>query len=140
MNENFEIVLEYIKDLSAETPDAETLVFVRNNISKYQMNININSKAVKNKMIEITTQLTFDDKEKSKKKSFFEISYATMIRIKKDIKEKKLMEKIIICDVQKEVYPRLEKIFLNIIKDSGFPDIRFDKKIDFEKLYTEKFN
>tara|TARA_B100001540_G_C15645663_1_gene568726 strand:- start:347 stop:769 length:423 start_codon:yes stop_codon:yes gene_type:complete len=140
MNENFEIVLEYIKDLSAETPDAETLVFVRNNISKYQMNININSKAVKNKMIEITTQLTFDDKEKSKKKSFFEISYATIIRIKKDIKEKKLMEKIIICDVQKEVYPRLEKIFLNIIKDSGFPDIRFDKKIDFEKLYTEKFN
>ncbi len=139
MNENFEIVLEYIKDLSAETPDAETLVFVRNNISKYQMNININSKAVKNKMIEITTQLTFDDKEKSKKKSFFEISYATIIRIKKDIKEKKLMEKIIICDVQKEVYPRLEKIFLNIIKDSGFPDIRFDKKIDFEKLYTEKF-
>ena len=140
MNENFEIVLEYIKDLSAETPDAETLIFVRNNISKYQMNININSKAVKNKMIEITTQLTFDDKEKSKKKSFFEISYATIIRIKKDIKEKKLMEKIIICDVQKEVYPRLEKIFLNIIKDSGFPDIRFDKKIDFEKLYTEKFN
>ena len=140
MNENFEIVLEYIKDLSAETPDAETLVFVRNNISKYQMNININSKAVKNKMIEITTQLTFDDKEKNKKKSFFEISYATIIRIKKDIKEKKLMEKIIICDVQKEVYPRLEKIFLNIIKDSGFPDIRFDKKIDFEKLYTEKFN
>ena len=140
MNENFEIVLEYIKDLSAETPDAETLVFVRNNISKYQMNININSKAVKNKMIEITTQLTFDDKEKSKKKSFFEISYATIIRIKKDIKEKKLMEKIIICDVQKEIYPRLEKIFLNIIKDSGFPDIRFDKKIDFEKLYTEKFN
>lgn len=140
MNENFEIVLEYIKDLSAETPDAETLVFVRNNISKYQMNININSKAVKNKMIEITTQLTFDDKEKSKKKSFFEISYATIIRIKKDIKEKKLMEKIIICDVQKEVYPRLEKIFLNIIKDSGFPDIRFDKKIDFEKLYTERFN
>ncbi len=140
MNENFEIVLEYIKDLSAETPDAETLVFVRNNISKYQMNININSKAVKNKMIEITTQLTFDDKEKSKKKSFFEISYATIIRIKKDIKEKKLMEKIIICDVQKEVYPRLEKIFLNIIKDSGFPDIRFDKKIDFEKLYAEKFN
>mgnify|MGYP001172271147 FL=1 len=139
MNENFEIVLEYIKDLSAETPDAETLIFVRNNISKYQMNININSKAVKNKMIEITTQLTFDDKEKSKKKSFFEISYATIIRIKKDIKEKKLMEKIIICDVQKEVYPRLEKIFLNIIKDSGFPDIRFDKKIDFEKLYTEKF-
>ena len=140
MNENFEIVLEYIKDLSAETPDAETLVFVRNNISKYQMNININSKAVKNKMIEITTKLTFDDKEKSKKKSFFEISYATIIRIKKDIKEKKLMEKIIICDVQKEVYPRLEKIFLNIIKDSGFPDIRFDKKIDFEKLYTERFN
>ena len=140
MNENFEIVLEYIKDLSAETPDAETLIFVRNNISKYQMNININSKAVKNKMIEITTQLTFDDKEKSKKKSFFEISYATIIRIKKDIKEKKLMEKIIICDVQKEVYPRLEKIFLNIIKDSGFPDIRFDKKIDFEKLYTERFN
>ena len=140
MNENFEIVLEYIKDLSAETPDAETLVFVRNNISKYQMNININSKAVKNKMIEITTQLTFDDKEKSKKKSYFEISYATIIRIKKDIKEKKLMEKIIICDVQKEVYPRLEKIFLNIIKDSGFPDIRFDKKIDFEKLYNDKFN
>ena len=140
MNENFEIVLEYIKDLSAETPDAETLVFVRNNISKYQMNININSKAVKNKMIEITTKLTFDDEEKSKKKSYFEISYATIIRIKKDIKEKKLMEKIIICDVQKEVYPRLEKIFLNIIKDSGFPDIRFDKKIDFEKLYTEKFN
>ena len=140
MSENFEIILEYIKDLSAETPDAETLIFVRNNIEKYQMNIDINSKAVKNKMVEITTKLTFEDKQNNKKKSFFEISYGTIIKLKNNILEKKIMEKIILCDVQKKIYPRLEKIFLNVIKDAGFQNMRFDKKIDFEKLYNDRLN
>jgi len=140
MSENFEIILEYIKDLSAETPDAETLIFVRNNIEKYQMNIDINSKAVKNKMVEITTKLTFEDKQNNKKKSFFEISYGTIIKLKNNILEKEIMEKIILCDVQKKIYPRLEKIFLNVIKDAGFQNMRFDKKIDFEKLYNDRLN
>ena len=140
MPDNFKIILEYIKDLSVETPDAETLIYVKDNILKYQMNIGITSQALKNKMIEVNTKLTFQDKDNSKKKSFFEIIYATIIKIDDKIKDKKEMEKIILCDLQVKIYTKLERIFLNLIKDSVYPEIKFYKKVDFEKLYNQRIN
>ena len=140
MPDNFKIILEYIKDLSVETADAETLIYVKDNILKYQMNIGITSQALKNKMIEVNTKLTFQDKDNSKKKSFFEIIYATIIKIDDKIKDKKEMEKIILCDLQVKIYSKLERIFLNLIKDSGYSEIKFDKKVDFEKLYNQRIN
>ena len=140
MTEKYKILAKYIKDMSSETPDAETYVFVKDNISKYQLNININSKALKNKMIEVNTIFKFEDMEKNKKKSFFEINFATIVRVNDEIKEKKELEKIILCDVQTEIYTDLEKSFLDLIHNSGYPEIKFEKKVDFEKLYIQRLN
>tara|TARA_B100000902_G_scaffold234545_1_gene222357 strand:+ start:283 stop:705 length:423 start_codon:yes stop_codon:yes gene_type:complete len=140
MTEKFKILAKYIKDLSSETPDIETFLFVKDNISKYQLNINITSKALKNKLIEINTTLKFEDKEANEKKSYFEIIYATVIKVDESIKEKKDLEKIILCDVPTKIYPDLENSFLNLIHSSGHPSIKLEKKIDFNKLYTERFN
>ena len=140
MTEKFKILVKYIKDLSSETPDIETFLFVRDNISKYQLNIDITSKALKNKLIEINTTLKFEDKEANEKKSYFEIVYATIIKVDDTIKEKKDLEKIILCDVQTKIYPDLENSFLNLIHNSGHPSIKLEKKIDFNKLYKERFN
>ncbi len=140
MTEKFKILAQYIKDMSSETKDIETYIFVKDYISKYQLNIDINSKALKNKMVEVNTTMKFEDKENSKKKSFFELTYATIIKVDDDIKDKKELEKIILCDSQIKIYPNLEKSFLNLINNSGYPNIKFEKKIDFEKLYNQKFN
>ena len=140
MNENYKILGKYIKDMSSETPDIETFLFVKDYISNYQLNIDITSKALKNKLIEINTTLKFEDKNENEKKSYFEIIFATIVRVGDEIKEKKDLEKIILCDVQKEIYPNLEGSFLNLLHDSGYPGIKFEKKIDFEKLYNERFN
>jgi len=140
MTEKFKILAKFIKDVSSETPNIETYLFVKENISKYQLNIEINSKALKNKMIEINTTFKFEEKEKVFEKSYFEIVYATIIRVNDDVKDKKELEKIILCDVQKDIYPNLEASFLNLLHNSGYPEVKFEKKIDFEKLYNEKFN
>ena len=140
MTENYKILTRYIKDLSGETPNIETYLYVSDYISKYQLNIDINSKALKNKLIEICTTFKFEDKEPNELKSYFEINFATIIRPADEIKEKKDLEKIILCDVQIEIYPDLEKSFLNLLHNSGYPQIKFEKKIDFEKLYNEKLN
>ncbi len=140
MKENYKILGKYIKDMSSETPDIETFLFVKDYISKYQLNIDITSKALKDKLIEVNTTLKFEDKNENSKKSNFEIIFATIIRIGDEIKEKKDLEKIILCDVQKEIYPNLETSFLNLLHNSGYPGIKFEKKIDFEKLYNQKFN
>ena len=140
MTEKYKILAKYIKDMSSETPDVETYVFVKDNISKYQLNININSKALKNKMVEVNTILKFEDVEENKKKSYFEISYATIVRINDEVKEKKELEKILLCDVQIEIYSDLEKSLLDLIHNSGYPGIKFEKKVDFEKLYTQRLN
>jgi preprotein translocase subunit SecB len=140
MTKKYKILAKYIKDMSSETPDIETYIFVREYISKYQLNININSKAIKDKMIEITTILKFEDKEENKKKSHFEINYSTIVKIEADIKEKKEVEKIILCDVQNEIYPELEKSLLNLLHDSGYPNIKFEKKVDFEQLFSQRLN
>ena len=139
-NKNYKILGKFIKDMSSETIDVETYLFVKDYISKYQLNIDITSKALKNKLIEINTTLKFEDKEENIKKSYFEIVFATIIKVNEDVKEKKDLEKIILCDVQQEIYQNLEKSFLNLLHDSGYPGIKFEKKIDFEKLYKERFN
>jgi len=140
MTEKFKILTQYIKDISGETNDVETYLFVKENISKYHLNIDIISKALKNKLIEVNTSLKFEDKENNEKKSYFEMIYASVISVDNDIKEKKDLETIILCDVQKIIYPNIEKAFLNLIHNSGFPEIKFEKKVDFEKLYNERFN
>ena len=136
----YKILTKYIKDMSSETPDIETFLYVKDNISKYHLSIDITSKPLKDKLVEINTTLKFEDKEESKKKSFFEIIFSTVINVIDEVKEKKELEKIILCDVQKEIYPSIETSFLNLLHNSGYPGIKFDKKIDFEKLYNQRFN
>ena len=140
MTKNFKILAEFVKDMSSETPNIQSYMFVKENISKYQLNIDINSKALKDKLIEVNTTLKFEDKEPNEKKSNFEITYASIVKVNEEVKDKKELEKIILCDVQNKIYPNLEKIFINLLNDSGFPRIKLEKKIDFHKLYEEKFN
>ena len=140
MTKKYKIMAEYMKDLSSETPDIQTYLFVKDNISKYHLNIEINSKPLKDKLVEVITTLKFEDKELNEKKSHFEIIYATVIKLDNDLKERKDLEKIILCDVPIEIYPNLEKTFINLMQNSGHPNIKIEKKIDFEKLYKEKFN
>jgi preprotein translocase subunit SecB len=139
MTENYKILGQYIKDLSSETPDVETYLYVRDYISKYQLGIDITSKALKNKMIEVYTTFNFKDKTESKKKSYFEIVYATIIQVNDNLKKEEL-EKIILCDVQNKIYPNLEKTLLNLLHNSGYPGIKFEKKVNFEDLYNQRFN
>ena len=140
MIEKYKILGKYIKDMSSETKDIETYIFVKDHISKYHLAIDINSKALKDKLIEINTSFKYEDKEDSKKKSHFEIIFSTIIKVSDDIKGKEELEKIILCDVQTQIYPDLEKTLLNLLHNSGYPGIKFEKKIDFESLYNKKFN
>ena len=140
MNENYKIMSKYIKDISGETPNIETYLYVKDYISKYQLNIDINSKPLKAQIIEINTLLKFHDNSESKKKSHFEITYSTVIKLNKEIKDKNILQKIVLCDVQKEVYPEMEKALLNLLHTSGYPEIKFEKKVDFEELYKKNFN
>ena len=140
MIKKYKVLGKYIKDLSSETKDIGTYLFVKEYISKYQLSIDINSRPLKNKLIEINTTLKFEDKTDNEKKSYFEITFATIIQTNEEIKEKKEMEKIILCDVQIEIYPDLEKALLNLLHNSGYPNVKFEKKVDFEKLYNERLN
>tara|TARA_B100000963_G_C22500630_1_gene613605 strand:- start:188 stop:616 length:429 start_codon:yes stop_codon:yes gene_type:complete len=140
MTEKFKILGKYIKDLSSETPNIETYLFVRDRISTYQLDIDINSKALKNKMIEIVTTFKFLDKEKNDKKAHFEVVYSTVIQLIEEIKKREELEKIILIEVQNKIYPDLEKALLDLLHNSGYPGVRFQKPVDFENLYKQKFN
>ena len=140
MNENYKIMSKFIKDISGETPDLETYLFVKDFISKYQLNIEINSKPLKAQIIEVNTLLKFHDISESKKKSHFELTYTSVIKLNEEIKDKGVLQKIILCDVQKEIYPELEKALLNLLHTSGYPNIKFEKKVDFDELYNKQFN
>ena len=140
MNEKFKILTNFIKDMSSETPDVQSYLFGKENISKYSLNINITSKPLKNKMVEVSTILNFEDKNLNEKKSNFEIVYISIIKIDESVKDKKEIEKIILCDLQNKIYPKIEKIFLNLLDLSGFSGVKIEKKIDFNKLYNERVN
>ena len=138
--QKFKIILEYIKDLSIETPDVAALKFVRENLTNYIMDIDISSSVLKNKTLEVTTKLALQDKKDNVSKAFFEIKYATVVTLDNSINDKSEIGKVILCDLQKIIYPRLENIFLDLIKKAGYPELKFEKKVDFDKLYIKKFN
>ena len=140
MTKKYEIIIKYIQDLSVEIPTAETFIFSREHITKYVLGINISTKTLKNKMIEVVTKLTYKDPSENKRKSHFEISYATVIRILGEKIDKIEIEKILLCEVQKEIYPELETILIRLIRESGYPELKLEKKIDFDQLYLKKSN
>ena len=140
MTENFKILTEFIKDMSSETPDVQSYLFVKDNISKYHLDIDVASKALKNKLVEVNTTLKFEDKEPKEKKSHFEMTYTSIVRIDEKVINKKELEKILLCDVQNKIYPNLEKTFLDLLHNSGFSGVKFEKKVDFNKLYNERFS
>ena len=140
MQEKFKIFAEFIKDLSSETKDLETYIHVKENLKNYNLNIEISSKPLKNRFIEVNTKLTYKDKNESRNKSFFEITYASIVKVDEKIEDRKEIEKIILCDVQNKIYKNLEKAFINLLSDSGYPGVKIEKKIDFENLYNQKFN
>ena len=140
MSEQFKIITQFVKDMSSETPDVETYLYVKEYLKNYNLDIDITTKPLKNRMIEINTKLSYSDKGKSKNKSYFEINYASIIKIDEEMKDRKIIEKIILCDVQKQIYPNIEKIFINLLNNSGFPNIKFEKKVDFELLYNQRLN
>jgi preprotein translocase subunit SecB len=140
MTENFKIIGNFIKDMSSETPDAQTHIIVRDKISKYRLNIDINSKAVKDGIIEVNTIIKFLDQPEILKKAYFEITYTSIVKIDGKVSDKKEMEKIILCDVPNKIYPDLERIFLNLLTDSGYPGIKFEKKVNFTELYKQRTN
>ena len=140
MTKNYRILAQFIKDMSSETPDVETYMFVKDNIFKYNLGININSKALKSRMIEVDTAIKFDSKDINVKKSIFEFVYTTIVQVDEKLTDKKILEKIILVDVQKDIYPNIEKTLLNLLHNSGYPSIKVEKKVDFDELYKKNFN
>ena len=140
MSEQFKIVTQFVKDMSCETPDVETYLYVKDYLKNYNLDIDITTKPLKNRMIEVNTKLSYSDKGKSKNKSYFEIIYASVVKINEEIKDRKVIEKIILCDTQKEIYPNLEKIFISLLNSAGFTGVKFEKKVDFEELYNQRLN
>ena len=141
MTENYKILAKFVKDMSSETPDVDTYLFVKDNISNYSLGIDIKSKALKEKILQVETTLRYSDKnQNNNKKSFFEMIFATVIRLDENIKDKKDLGKIILCDLQNEIYPEIEKTFLNVLHGSGYPELNFQKKVNFEELYKKNQN
>ena len=140
MTKNYKILAQFIKDMSSETPDVETYMYVKDNIFKYNLGININSKALKSRMIEIDTAIKFDSKDTNVKKSIFEFVYTSIVQVDEKLTDKKILEKIILVDVQKDIYPNIEKTLLNLLHNSGYPSIKVEKKVDFDELYKKNFN
>ena len=140
MTENFKILTEFVKDISVETPDVQTYMFVKDTITKYHLDISVASKALKNKLIEVNTTLKFEDKELNQKKSHFEMTYTSIVKIDDEVKNEEELKKILLCDVQNKISSNMQKIFLNMLHDSGYPEVKFGKKIDFDKLYKEQTN
>mgnify|MGYP001104999503 FL=1 len=140
MTKKYKILAKYIKDISGETSDLDTYLHVREKITKYKLNVDINSKPLKNKIVEINTSLKLEDKNEDKKKAHFEILFSSIVKINEEVQDKKELQKIILCDVQIDIYPDLEKSFLNLLHNSGYTGFKFEKKIDFVSLYNKNFN
>ena len=140
MEKKYKILGEFIKDISAETKDIESYIYTKENISKYKLFIDINTKPLKNKMAEVSISIKFKDSNESNKNSYFEMVYAVIVKIDDDVKTKEILEPIFLKDVPTEVYPKIERIFIDLLSHSGYPNVKFESKVDFNELYKNRKN
>ena len=140
MEKKYRILGEFIKDISAETRDIESYIYTKENISKFKLFIDINTRPLKNKMAEVLISTKFKETDEDKQKSYFEMIYAVIVKIDEDVNTKEILEPIFLKEVPTEVYPKIEKILLDLLRHSGYPNVKFESKVDFNELYKNRTN
>ncbi len=140
MEKKYRILGEFIKDISAKTKDVESYIYTKENISKFKLFIDISTKPLKNKMAEVSITTKFKEADDNQKNSYFEMIYAVIVKIDEDVNTKEVLEPIFLKEVPTEVYPKIEKIFLDLLNHSGYPNVKFESKVDFNELYKKRGN
>ena len=137
MTKNYKILTSYIKDISSKINDTESYIYLKDNIPKYSLGIDINSIPLKNNMAEVNIKLTFDNKSEKDQKAYFEMTHSTVVRVEESAVNKDELKKIFLSDVPTEMYPEIEKKFFEIVKSIGYPEIKLEKKINFKELFEK---
>ena len=137
MTKNYKILTSYIKDISSQISGTENFIYLKDNIPKYSLGIDINSLPLKNNMAEVNVRLTFDNKTEKDKKAYFEMTHTTVVRVEETAVNKNELKKIFLSDVPTEIYPEIEKKFFEIVKSNGYPEIKLEKKINFQELFEK---
>ena len=137
MTKNYKILTSYVRDISSKISGTENFIYLKDNIPKYSLGIDINSLPLKNNMAEVNIRLIFDNKNEKDKKAYFEMMHTTVIRVEESAVNKDELKKIFLSDVPTEIYPEIEKKFFEIVKPIGYPEIKLEKKIDFQELFEK---
>ena len=137
MAKNYKILISYVKDISSRISGTENFIYLKDNIPKYSLGIDINSMPLKNNMAEVDIKLTFDNKTEKDKKAYFEMTHTTVIRVEESAVNKDELKKIFLSDVPTEIYPEIEKKFFDIVKSIGYPEIKLEKRIDFQEMFKK---
>ena len=135
---SYKIISKYIKDISFEIPSAQAFIMIEKDISKYSLNFDIKSKKYKDNIIEVNTILRLVPSPELKNKILTEINLASLVSIEKNLENKEKLEKIVLVDIPKEVYPTLYDIFIYLFTKAGVKNISITKEVNFEKLYNEQ--
>ena len=137
MTKNYKILTSYVKDISSRINDTESYIYLKDNIPKYSLGIDINSIPLKNNMAEVNIKLNFSNKNEIDEKAYFEMTHTTVVRVDESAVNKDDLKKIFLSDVPTEVYPEIEKKFFEIVKSIGYPNIKLEKRIDFKDLFEK---
>ena len=137
MTKNYKILTSYVKDISSKINDTESFIYLKDNIPKYSLGIDINSIPLKNNMAEVNIKLNFSDKSEKDKKAYFEMTHSTVVRVDESAVNKDDLKKIFLSEVPTEMYPVIEKKFFEIVKSIGYPDIQLEKRINFKDLFEK---
>jgi len=137
MTKNYKILTSYIKDISSKISNTEIYIYLKENIPKYSLGIDINSFPLKNNMAEVNIKLTFSNQNEEIKQAFFEMTHVTVVRVEESAVNKDELKKIFLSDVPTEMYPEIEKRFFEIVKSIGYPEIKLEKKINFKELFEK---
>jgi len=137
MTKNYKILTSYVKDISSKINDTESYIYLKDNIPKYSLGIDINSIPLKNNMAEVNIKLNFGNKSEKDQKAYFEMTHSTVIRVDNSAVNKKDLKKIFLSEVPTEMYPEIEKKFFEIVKSIGYPNIKLEKRINFKEMYEK---
>jgi len=138
MSEKYQIIMNFIKDISFEIPTADAYISSAQDLQNYETKIDIKNNPLSNQLNQLNLRIFFEAPQNFKNKIHAEICIAVVFKILDQTITQNEIKKIILADIPNLFSEKITNILSNIFQQSGFKEFKFKKNINFIEMYENK--
>jgi len=138
MRKKYQIIADFIKQISFKIPTSEAYTNLAQDIQKYETKIDIQNNPLSNQINELNLKLFFEAPQNIKNKIHAEVCLAIVFKILEQKITENEVKKIMLAEIPNLFSKKIIDILSNLFQQSGFKEFKFKKDFDFIEMYENK--